>query len=216
MQKMTEERARPAKNWPLLAQIALLVSEEICDSQRFLFKLQRWCVNDWRMEIFNKFGLNWRVLTAGAVGPDPRMSSCLVLLLRKFSSPRWPKFMQYNSTDSRYIHTVWYIEAWQSSSATLRHCVLFNAATSQLSSIPLHCISNYKLRVSHTSHIPSLPQESGGGWIISAPTLPPFSHTPTLLLLPLQFSQTFFPLWPNATTIWDAKGHMRTTCFMEG
>ena len=32
MQKMTEERARPAKNWPLLAQIAPLVSEDICDS----------------------------------------------------------------------------------------------------------------------------------------------------------------------------------------
>ena len=58
------------------------------------------------LEIFDKFGLNWRVLTAGAVGLDPRMSSCLVLLLRKFSSPRWPKFMQYNSTDSRYVHTV--------------------------------------------------------------------------------------------------------------
>ena len=111
--KILAVRVAPCRKWQKKGQGRQKIGH-------FLLKLHRWYQKKFAtlkgsssscrdgvsmqwLEIFNKFGLNWRVLTAGAVGPDPRMSSCLVLLLRKFSSPRWPKFMQYNSTDSRYV-----------------------------------------------------------------------------------------------------------------
>ena len=134
MQKMTEERTRPAKNWPILAtQITtwycieiVRVGENIGDSKilhqnglqlylacrnRLLFGV--WSCRGDMCKIFHKKCLyflcrskSWRPAldqkspNCRGGGTWSRNVFLCPALLRKFSSPRRPKFMQYNSTDS--------------------------------------------------------------------------------------------------------------------